>query len=259
MQLGVVDPPPRRHDVVRQQTPQNNCKKWRRIAERLGETLAGLRLRQSVVDRACLFAETELASVGGALGDGSTGFEHLWSWPWADGAIDPTLPPRLHGTYGDWSIRCGRAGSRERCALIHDAAAQPDATATIPALAAEPARIVTHFVIDTISGHTHIVWRVFVAGSLDLARSDLVRFTVGTFTGGKRFDGCSNAGCLMEADMTTSARVATRLWEGLAGTVSLQSVSGTQLTAAISATGVRAGLGELARLKRAEDKILAGN
>jgi invasion protein IalB len=257
MQLGVVDPTPRRHDVVRQQTPQSNCKKWRRIAERLGETVAGLRLRQSVVDRACLFAETELASVGGAISDGNTGFEHLWSWPWADGAIDPTLPPRLHGTYGDWSIRCGRAANRERCALIHDAPAVE--TSAIRPPNAESTRIVTHFVIDTISGHTHIVWRVFVAGPPEFARTDLVRFTVGSFAGGKRFDGCSSAGCLMEADMTTSARVATRLWEGLAGTISLQSVSGAQLTAAISATGVRVGLAELARLKRAEDKILARN
>jgi invasion protein IalB len=323
MRLGVTDAAPRRTDLARLQTPQNNCRKWRRIAERLGETFAGLRLRQSVVDRACLFAATELASVTGGTNGADTSFDHLWAWPWADGAIDPSLPPRLHTTHGDWHIRCGQAGRRERCALIHETVAVRRADAAVrdePGLAQavvlvtaavnavppdsatlEPAtpdsatpdsatpdsaaqdsatpdsaampqnKIVTHFVIDTIGGHAHVVWRVFVerahVTTLDhgtdtgATRPELVRFSSGTMSGAKRFDVCSSAGCLMEADMTTSARLATRLWEGQNGGLTFNALdnaaTGVTLSATISAKGVRAGLAELARLKRSEDKVLA--
>jgi invasion protein IalB len=283
MRLGVTDAAPRRNDLARLQTPQNNCRKWRRIAERLGETFAGLRLRQSVVDRACLFAATELASVTGGVSGADSGFDHLWAWPWADGAIDPALPPRLHTTHGDWHIRCGQAGRRERCALIHETVAVRAvevASITEPTLlvatsaSAPPTKVVTHFVIDTIAGHAHVVWRVFVergnghavdmnnpAVGTEPTRGDLVRFSSGPMAGAKRFDACSSAGCLMEADMTTSARLATRLWEGQNGELSFNAVSdsgtGVALSATISAKGVRAGLAELARLKRSEDKVLA--
>jgi invasion protein IalB len=303
MRLGVTDPAPRRPELARQQTPQSNCKKWRRIAERLGETYAGLRLRQAVVDRACLFADIELASAPAAAESGS---DRVWAWPWADGAIDPSLPPRLHANYGDWSIRCGLAGRRERCALIHEAmipergtergpetgrsearltpiaqtpiAETPIAgvgSAAVPVAATAQARVVTHFVIDTISGHSHVVWRVFVERgdstwfrgaaadggptAADLNRADQVRFSSGTLTGTKRFDGCTAVGCLMEADMTTSARLATRLWEGTDVSLTVQPVNGIAITATVPAQGVRAALGELARLKRAEDKVLARN
>jgi invasion protein IalB len=266
-----------------------------------------LRLRQSVVDRACLFAATELASVTGGTGGADTAFDHLWAWPWADGAIDPTLPPRLHTTHGDWHIRCGQAGRRERCALIHETVAvgqaeittrvEPGLTDAVLLAAAQtttPAlrvsngdqaaigtvafpqnKIVTHFVIDTIGGHAHVVWRVFVergavttfGGAAETVppRADLVRFSSGTMSGAKRFDACTSAGCLMEADMTTSARLATGLWEGNNGELTINAASssggggGETITAAISAKGVRAGLAELARLKRSEDKVLARN
>jgi invasion protein IalB len=285
MRLGVTDAAPRRGELARQQTPQNNCRKWRRIAERLGETFAGIRLRQSVVDRACLFAATELASITGGIGGAETSFDHLWSWPWADGAIDPALPPRLHATHGDWSIRCGQAGRRERCALILETVAHRadaatgrasfGAEANAPAAVSQAANVVTHFVIDTIGGYSHVVWRVFVergdaswfartvdpadAASADLSRNDLVRFSSGSITGAKRFDGCSSAGCLMEADMTTSSRLATQLWEGNSGEISIAPAVGIAMTAKISAYGLRTGLAELARLKRSEDKILARN
>jgi invasion protein IalB len=275
MRLGVTDATPRRSEVARQQTPQNNCRKWRRIAERLGETYAGIRLRQSVVDRACLFAATELASVTGGISGTETSFDHLWAWPWADGAIDPALPPRLHATYSDWTIRCGQAGRRERCALIHETVAVSGGVDQTPSSSPSSAKVVTHFVIDTIGGHAHVVWRVFVErsetgwfsaassternGTADLTRADLVQFSSGTISGAKRFDGCSAAGCLMEADMTTSARLATRLWEGQGGELKLEPVPGVTLTAPVSANGVRAGLAELARLKRSEDKVLARN
>jgi invasion protein IalB len=281
MRLGVTDATPRRS----QQTPQNNCRKWRRIAERLGETFAGLRLRQSVVDRACLFAATELASITGGVGGAESGLDHLWAWPWADGAIDPALPPRLHTAHGDWHIRCGQAGRRERCALIHETVAvrhievasmaDSELPASTPVGAAQT-KVVTHFVIDTIAGHAHLVWRVFVergtgnafdvtnpASGSEPSRTDLVRFSSGTMAGAKRFDACSSAGCLMEADMTTSARLATRLWEGNNGELTFNHVGNptgsVTMTAAISSKGVRAGLAELARLKRSEDKVLARN
>jgi invasion protein IalB len=266
MRLGAPDPAPRRSDFARVQTPQSNCAKWRRIAERLGETYAGLRLRQSVVDRACLFAYAELTTSSGSnFVPADTGFDHLWAWPWANGAIDPALPPRLHASFGDWTIRCGLAGHRERCALIHETSAlamQGESPAVLTtAMAPAAAKVTTHFVIDTISGHSHLLWRVFVAASpgAEPTRTDLVRFSAGPLTGAKRFDGCSSAGCLMEADMTTSARVATRLWEGVSGDITLNPGANQALTAVVPANGVRAGLAELARLKRAEEKQLARN
>jgi invasion protein IalB len=276
MRLGFTDATPRRSELARQQTPQNNCRKWRRIAERLGETYAGLRLRQSVVDRACLFAATELASVTGGVSATETGIDQLWSWPWAEGAIDPGLPPRLHATHGDWQIRCGQAGRRERCALIHETVAvrgvevaslsEPAVIPISVQMAAPPTKVVTHFVIDTISGHAHVVWRVFVEHNGSVAdatsepsRTEFVRFSSGTMAGAKRFDACSSAGCLMEADMTTSARLATRLWEGNNADLTLPAAAGATMTATVPAQGVRAGLAELARLKRSEDKVLARN
>jgi invasion protein IalB len=194
----------------------------------------------------------------------------VWAWPWAEGAIDPTLPPRLHSTHGDWNIRCGQAGRRERCALIHETVAR---TSTDAASLAEPAlpqptdarqtRVVTHFVIDTIGGHAHLVWRVFVergdTADSELSRTELVRFSSATLSGAKRFDACSSVGCLMEADMTTSARLATRLWEGSAAALALPAATGGMMTATVPAKGARVGLAELARLKRSEDKVLAHN
>jgi invasion protein IalB len=271
MRLGVFgNEPPKRRGPVAVVTPRSNCLKWRRIAERLGETFAGLRLRQSVVDRACLFAESELYAASNDRVGREPHFAHLWAWPWAQGAIDPELPPRLHATYGDWSIRCGNVGPKERCALIHETSA---ASAQDVAAASGSTKVTTHFVIDTIGGQSQVLWRVFAARRSDgwfvdgAAASPtnsqsphaLVRFTAGALTGAKRFDGCSAAGCLMEADVTSSARVATRLWEGGGADITLSPADGLTMTAPVSSNGFRSGLGELGRLKRAEDNVIARN
>jgi invasion protein IalB len=230
------------------------CGKWRRIADRLGETYAGVRLRQSVVTRVCAFADlspTEKA---------------VWSWPWGRGDIDAELPPRLHGTFGAWTIRCDAAGNRERCALIHSGLAQ--LTPPLPKL--DSVRVITHFVIDDIGGQEKLLWRVFVerarpqwfvnatASRLQRAANPGVLAQAGATAIAKPFDSCSRLGCLMEAEVDTGGSVATRLAEGVPLQLDVQPLSGYALSQTVSADGFQAGLGALSQLKRQERRMLAG-
>lgn len=89
--------------------PADSCRRWKTVAGKLGETYAGQRLRETVVARAC------------ALSGNETQDDEPWQWPWRDGTIRAELPPRLHGSIGEWVIRCGKAGRRQRCAMLHEA------------------------------------------------------------------------------------------------------------------------------------------
>ena len=235
-------------------TPGANCGKWRRVAARLGETYAGARFRQSIVERACAFSDQTPAE------------EAAWSWPWARPEIDAELPPRLHAQYASWAIRCGISGKRERCALIHEALANG-----APAIgASESVRIITHFVIDQIGGQEHVLWRVFVeklepswfsvvqGGANKTAGSEVVRVHAEAIMIHKRFDDCGRFGCLMEADVSVSARIATRLWDGGSIQIDVRPAVGIVLTQSVPATEFRQALRELSRLKRAEERVIAG-
>jgi invasion protein IalB len=235
-------------------SPANKCGKLRRIAERLGETYAGVRLRQSVVERTCAFADL------------STTVDPVWAWPWGQGEITADLPPRLHGRYGAWTINCGQAGRRERCALAHMTEIGQDPASG----AAERARIVTHFVIDEIAGQERLLWRVFVEraephwfeGSMQRASTndaqDIVVARVGASTFRKRFDGCGNGGCMMEAHVDAGASAATHLAERGSLQIEVRPASGVVVTQQIDPDGFRQGLQELSRLKRSEGRVLAG-
>jgi hypothetical protein len=234
-------------------SPADKCGKWRRVADRLGETYAGIRLRQSVVARTCAFADEAPVE------------NQVWSWPWAREEISAELPPRLHGKFAGWTIRCGAAGTRERCALIHEM----DMNASQSTGTDERVRLITHFVIDEIGGQERVLWRVFVeraephwfdgsVASTGGQASDLVRTQVGAAIISKRFDGCGRYGCLMEAEMGASARVATRLWEGGDLQIEVRPVPGLVLSQIAPAAGFRQGLRELSTLKRREHRVLAG-
>lgn len=231
----------------------NACHRWRRVVDRLGETYAGTRLRQTVVARACAFA------------DHGPRDEQVWTWPWSHADVDGALPPRLHGKFGAWTIRCDSSGRRERCALIHEAEANilPGNGAT------EKARVVTHFVIDEISGAERLLWRVFVeraepswfAANPDPAAAspalDLVRAHAGAVMLRKAFDTCGRFGCQMEADVAIGGRMAARLWDGGSLQIDVRPAPGLSLTKTIPATGFRQGLAELSMLKRREQGIVA--
>lgn len=231
----------------------DKCGKWRRIADRLGETFAGLRLRQSVVARTCAFAEQAPPE------------ETVWSWPWARGEIDGELPPRLHGHFGAWTIRCGASGRRERCALVHETEAniQPGNGA------AGHVRMLTHFVIDEIGGHERVLWRLYVdraephwfadasSSPQPSVSSDMVRAHSGAVMVRKTFDDCGRLGCLMEAEVGAAARVATRLSDGGNLQLDVRPAPGLVLTQTVPAAGFRPGLSELQRLKRQEQRAIA--
>lgn len=231
-----------------------NCKKSRRLAARLGETYAGARFRQAIVERACAFVDLVPHE------------ESAWSWPWAQAEIDIELPPRLHSTHAAWNIRCGSAGNRERCALIHDASAN---VAPVNG-ASESVRIITHFVIDQIGGQEHVLWRVFVEKSepnwfhtgsrvaKGVYGGEVVAVSIGALAFDKQFDDCGRLGCLMEADVARSARVATTLWEGGTVQIEVRPMPGVVLKQSIPAHQFRHGLRELSRLKHAEERRLAG-
>lgn len=231
-----------------------SCSRSRRLAARLGETYAGARFRQAIVERACAFAD--LAPLE----------ESAWSWPWAQAEIDIELPPRLHSTHAAWNIRCGSAGNRERCALIHDASAN---VAPVNG-ASESVRIITHFVIDQIGGQEHVLWRVFVEKSeptwfhagpraaKSLSGAEVVAVSIGALAFDKQFDDCGRLGCLMEADVARSARVATTLLEGGVVQIEVRPMPGIILKHSIPTHQFRHGLRELSRLKHAEERRLAG-
>jgi invasion protein IalB len=235
-------------------SPANKCGKLRRIADRLGETFAGVRLRQAVVERTCAFADLSATA------------DAVWSWPWGQGEITADLPPRLHGHYGAWTINCGQAGRRERCALAHVTEAE---MAAVPS-AVERVRVVAHFVIDEIAGQERLLWRVFVEraaphwfeGSMLAAApgeaQDIVQVRLGGSFFRKRFDSCGPSGCMMEAHVDAGSGVATHLSDGGQLQIEVRPALGVVISQPVSSQGFRQGMQELSRLKRSEGRVLAG-
>lgn len=218
-----------------QRSQSESCRRWRVIASRLGETYAGHRLRETVVARTC------------ALTGWDAGDDELWQWPWRQGNIRAEPLPRLHGSIGAWVIRCGKAGQRQRCAMLHDLASAPANGASL--------KIVSHFVIDTIGGRESVIWRVQVSGT-DAVRDRLEIATAGKRTA-KAFLACSKPGCLMEADVRLSTEAANLLWENSPLTLTLVRDDKPALVWQLPGHGFRGALSELARLRREETRTLA--
>ena len=231
--------------------PPTQCRKWQSMADRLGETFAGHTLRHTILKRVC-----------GAPGDARV--DEAWDWPWSGFAQGRLTPPRKLRQIGAWEIRCGTAGKRRRCAMLH---ADPLDTASAAAAGSKPAAIVTHFVIDMVAGRENVLWRMFVpadASALPEAAQPSareqkrgIRYSLGTAEHMERFAACAPAGCMMEANLLRGGDVATRLWDGTDVPLSVALASGRVIDVVLPALGFRAGLAELVRQRREETRSAA--
>lgn len=239
----------------------SQCRKWQSMALQLGETFAGYTLRHTVLQRVC-----------GDLGDAR--LEDSWDWPWSGFASGRMAPPRMLRTIEAWNIHCGKAGTRQRCAMLH---AEP----TVPGTPA----IVTHFVIDMVAGRESVLWRVFVAadGAMPASKGEQVskgepakdlpivagearkpeavaarastrgvHYRLGETEYVERFSKCAAAGCIMEANLLRGGQVATSLWDGNDIALAVTLGSGATARFSLPARGFRAGLAELVRQRRDE-------
>ncbi len=236
---------PERTTITRQ------CHRWKSLATQLGETYAGHRLRQTVLQRMCGISADELA-------------EETWAWPWASLERGDVLPPRLHRVMGAWEIRCDTAGERRRCALIHRSPLPPEHPTD-----ASQSELVVHFVIDMVAGRESVLWRIFVPGmaggparpelaAFGLAATQLreargqVRYRLGNKDYVEGFPACGPAGCLMEAQIQRTGAIVSRLWDGKVVDLELQIGAGSPQAVALPPRGFRAAFGELTRLRREE-------
>ncbi len=231
----------------------DRCKRWRAVADSLGETFAGYTLRRTVVRRNCeMFGPDEATAT-------------RWDWPWNGLERGRIVPPRAHRAYGDWTIRCGQGPNRRRCALIHDAAAGDASAPSGP-------RMSTHFVIDRVAGREVLLWRLFVPAvaaaapaRLEFARAGAVdplqpvslgspemRFKLGPALPWEKFPVCAAIGCLMEISAERAGQAATHLADGLPLGLELRRAGGESLPVSLPAVGFAPALGELIRLRRAE-------
>lgn len=229
------------------------CRRWRAMAQSLGESYAGYALRTSVVRRVC----------DGPL---SERVDDAWDWPWAGLVHGRLVPPRLHQTFGPWQIRCGAAGTRQRCAAVHVAPLSGGLAA-----ATDGRTVVTHFVIDMVAGRESVLWRMFVpslAAEADTAndrpgarlagpvpmREDprVIRYALGEETFRERYAACAPKGCIMEAALARGSRVATRLWDGASVELEVSLSADQTVLATLPERGFRAALRELVRLRQEE-------
>ncbi len=261
MTLGhrpVARPVPEFEISTQRTSVARQCRRWRALAAQLGETYAGHRLRSTVLERLCADQEDTSADV--------------WAWPWSDLERGATLPPRFHRTFGAWDIRCDTASGRRRCALIHRAPVPPDEL-----LVDGDPQIMVHFVIDMVAGRETVLWRMFVptplapgaaatpppvmpallpgepqgAGQSPTPRGE-VRYRIGASDHAERFPACVAAGCFMEAHVTRSGAVVSRLWDGRPIELTVARAGGEPLMLRLPARGFRAAFSELMRLRRDE-------
>lgn len=218
-----------------------DCRRWQAAAASLGETYAGHRLRQTLRTRQCLSLETERG-------------EAAWEWPWSALHGGRVLPATVHAAQGEWEIRCSHVAGRRRCALLN---VSPTPGANLVGHV-----VVTHFVIDRVAGREALLWRLFAPSEIQVTvgRSPEsagrshgeVRYRLEDVERAEVFPACSPAGCLMEATSRHAGDVATRLWEGRSIDVSISMMPGGGISLTLPATGFRAGLKELVRLRRDE-------
>lgn len=224
-----------------------DCRKLKALAGQLGETFAGHRLRSTLLDRSCGLHQVETHS------------DDVWSWPWRSPAADD-LPPTSAGRFGAWEVRCGNAGRRQRCALVHVLGADGDPNQGL-------VRVSTHFIMDALAGRESVVWRVVVAAGTRPERgsasprggtgeSDAAARAV-TFVHGDgevrvAFAMCRDGACIMEASPRHASDVVGRLADGSPIEIKLTGESGERTSIILPATGFRSGFNALGRLRREE-------
>lgn len=241
------------------------CRRWRVVADRLGDTFAGHTLRKTVVHRHCgLFEEPA---------------SERWAWPWSEFEQQRTAPLKLHKNFGAWAIYCATAGDHKRCALIHEGV-----TSTLASDRADKGQLSTHFVIDRVAGREMLLWRLIVpiAGSahtgvavaglaIPTDRLPAIRNTADSqaklpasgwtakfhLADGEHkesFLACRAVGCLMEARGEVAGAVATNLAEGKAITLGITGHGQPTRMVTVPARHFDSALAELIRLRRAEHK-----
>lgn len=245
---------------------KDQCRKWRAMSARLGETYAGHTVRQSVLKRVCGLLDSERSA-------------DIWDWPWNGLAQGRLVPPRAYRMIGAWEIRCGVAAHRRRCALVHSASLPADGEPkpNVPS-------IVTHFVVDMVAGREVLLWRMFVPGATKTLRNpdstrqeahlseesatsvrvagvgatppplSAVRYSLAQSEQREIFSACVSQGCLMEANVKRGGRVASELWEGHPLVLDVETGTGRSMRVTLPAKDFRAGLKELIRLRREEDR-----
>ena len=228
------------------------CQRWKALAARLGETYAGHRLREAVLQRIC------------GLSDEQTS-EAAWNWPWTSLDRGDIEPPRLHRTFGAWDIKCGPLDERRRCAVLTRLPVAPAAGE------ADAREILVHFVIDMVAGRESVLWRVFVphdSGAREPVLPELVsrdgtpaqpRDALGAVSyrlvstvHTEAFPACGARGCLMEGHLRRASEVVSRLWEGRPLDLDVRVGSSTPFAVTLPAGGFRAAFKELVRLRREE-------
>ncbi len=231
---------------------RRQCQRWKTLAARLGETYAGHRLREIVLQRVCGLSEER---VSGAA----------WSWPWASLDRGESEPPRLHRTFGAWEIKCDPLDERRRCAVL--ARLQPSSAAA----EAGGKRILVHFVIDMVAGQESVLWRLFVphgSGAPEPARNELasvdgtpgqqrevlgaVSYRLVSTVHTEGFPACGARGCLMEGHLRRAGEVASRLWDGRSLDLDVRVGRAQPFAVTLPARGFRAAFNELVRLRREE-------
>lgn len=239
----------------------DDCRKWRSVADRLGETYAGWTLRNSVLRRVCSLVD------GGRADD-------AWDFPWGALQRGRVVPPRHVRTIGAWDVRCGSAGSRRRCALVAELGPVMRGTE------GDAPRPVAHFVIDMVGGREALLWRLFIpaergtavtrldqreegrttsdaapatpVASLPEGRQGKVRYRLGDREHEEAVPACAAAGCLMEANVLRAGTVATRLWDGHGVDLAFLSPAARRVELQLPAAGFRVAFAELVRLRREE-------
>jgi invasion protein IalB len=262
MRLGHPDPAARTDAQPLDLDPAAHrvrCRRWRAMADQLGETYAGYALRTTVIRRNC---------------DGPVGSRRedaVWDWPWAVLAAGRAAPPRFHRAFGAWHVRCGVERWRHRCAAM---AVVPSAQLGGDPSGPKSRSLVTHFVIDMVAGRESVLWRVFVpaasgseaavpapaAGTrlagVPVARDGnrWLRYRLNGKAVTQRFVACAQAGCIMESDLVKASDAATVLWDGAAIDVEIAPAEGESFGATIPGGGFREALRELIRLRREEHR-----
>lgn len=235
--LGIANPP----------MASTVCERIGALADRLGETYAGHRMRAALVEQKCPL--THAASAG-----------KVWDWPWR--AFDSTavasatedivvgndelLPPELRRETGAWQIRCGQAATRERCALTRR---EGDQTT----------RMVAHFIVDRVAGKSAVLFRLFTPRPFGTPSAAVIELPEGPVR--IPFATCSLRGCILEASPAQSSIILGRLWDNRRLEVRFDAASKAEASSAgeLVAIGFRDGFKELLRLDREDRRLGSGH
>lgn len=225
------------------------CQRLETLAAQLGETFAGFRLRETIITRQCIGAETVRAADAGAVRTG----EATWSWPWANGgsrtlADDPSdaatsLAPRRVGGHGAWEVRCASNG---RCAIAQDVTLNDRGT---------DHRASVHFVMTNLARRDRLLFRIAIDRGSDATVTG-VRFVSDEAGATRPFDQCVRRQCLVEAALAEGETLASALWRGEAGHLALVT-PGADMALILDAKGFRAALDELMARRGAEGALQA--